>query len=62
MKVHISEVGELIIEPENGTEAYALKRWAESYFDTTSVCIKPTIKIGSLTGGIYAKSPDCKTS
>lgn len=29
MKVELSAAGVLIVSPENGTEAYALKKWAE---------------------------------
>jgi len=48
MKAEITETGELIITPENGTESFALKVWFYGYNSDEGVVpiIKPTIRYG----------------
>jgi hypothetical protein len=48
MKAEITEFGELVLTPENGTEAFALHRWHEAFADTVSVVKRPTLSIGKL--------------
>jgi hypothetical protein len=43
MKAEITEIGELVITPENGTESFALQRWNAGFSQETTVEQRPTL-------------------